>query len=818
MPQALPNAVPRRRHHPRRAPGALQPGALRLAARRLGAVLISAAMLGGGLVAARAGAQEPGVDAAAEAPAAVAPAQQPPADPVAAAADGESRAALAPVRVSRATGPIVVDGRLDETAWEAAAAVGVAFEWFPGDNTAAPVDTDVRVTFDDERLYVGFRARDPRPAAIRAHLADRDDAFQDDAVGFAIDPFNDRRTAYLFRVNPLGVQMDARLSDVDESEDWSWDAIWDADARLTAEGYVVEIAVPLSQLRFPRGAAGDGAAGNGGAGGQTWGFLAQRRYPRDVEHRLASVLRDRELDCLVCQFAPLGGFVVRRPGLDLALQPTVTAGRTDLAATPGGRLVAGDEDVEAGLTVRWNPAAAVTALGTANPDFSQVEADAVQLDVNTRFALFFPERRPFFLEGADAFSTFLPAVFTRTIADPTAGAKLTGKLGRHSFGLLAAEDSINNLLFPGFEGSRRTSLDEDVLAGVARVQRDVGATSSLGLLWAGRDGSGYGNHVAGLDGTLRPSDSKAIRFQLLGSRTDYPDALAAAFGQPAGGFGGHALAVQASHSDREWFWFGRYDEIDDDFRADSGFLPQVGYRFAQAGANRTFWGGEDRWYRRLEVYLGADTTHQLEGEVRDWGADLEATWWGPKQTVVSVNLAPNEESFAGDTYTNFRQGVEASFRPSGDLGLGFAVRWGGTIDFDNRREADFLRIAGEADFHLGRHVEGTIGHEWQDFEVAPGPLFRAHVTEARVVYHLNVRTYLRAIVQHTDLERNPAVYGFPVEEDEDDLFTQLLFSYRLDPQTALLAGYSDDRRALTGSSLEPAGRTFFLKMGYAFLF
>ena len=736
-------------------------------------------------------------------------AQQPPA---AAAPDLEPLAAVAPVRVARATGPIVVDGRLDETAWEAAAAVAVPFEWFPGDNTAAPVDTDVRVPFDDARLYVGFRARDPRPAAIRAHLADRDDAFEDDSVGFAIDPFNDRRTAYLFRVNPLGVQMDARLSDADDSEDWSWDAIWDAAGRLTPDGYVVEIAVPLSQLRFPKGGGAEGD------GGQTWGFLAQRRYPRDVEHLLRSVVRDRGLDGLVCQFAPLGGFVVRRPGRELALQPTVTAGRTDLAASPGGRLVAGDEDVEAGLTLRWNPTASLTALGTVNPDFSQVEADAVQLDVNTRFALFFPERRPFFLEGADAFSTFLPAVFTRTIADPTAGAKLTGKLGRHGFGVLAAEDSINNLLFPGFEGSRRTSLDQDVLAGVARVQRDVGATSSLGLLWTGRDASGYANHVAGIDGTLRPSDSKAIRFQLLGSRTEYPDALAAAFGQPADGFGGHALAVQASHSDREWFWFGRYDEIDDDFRADSGFLPQVGYRFGQAGVNRTFWGDEDRWYRRLEIYLGADATHELEGDVRDWGGDLEATWWGPKQTVVSVNLAPNEESFAGETYSSFRQGVEASFRPSGDLGLGFGVRWGGTIDFANRREADFLRIGAEADFHLGRHVEGTLGHEWQDFEVAPGPLFRAHVTEARVVYHLNVRTYLRAIVQHTDLERNPAVYLFPVEEDEDDLFAQLLFSYKLDPQTALLAGYSDDRLALTGSSLEPAGRTFFLKVGYAFLF
>lgn len=725
-------------------------------------------------------------------------------------------------RVVPATSPIVVDGRLDEPAWQAAAAVPVPWEWFPQDNAAAPVETVALVTFDAERLYVGFRVRDPRPAEIRAHYADRDDAFADDWVGFGIDPFNDRRTAYLFRVNPLGVQMDARLSDVEGSQDWSWDAIWDSAARLTPEGYVVEAAVPLSQLRFPRGGGAGGIEGDEGIpgdAGQTWGFIAERRYPRDVEHQLRSVANDRSLSCLVCQFGSLEGFTASRPGREVTLQPTVTAGRTDLRANgAGGGLVAGDEEVEAGLTLRWNPTASVTALGTVNPDFSQVEADAVQLDVNERFALFFPEKRPFFLEGAEAFSSFLPVVFTRTIADPTAGAKVTGKEGPHGFGLLAAEDSINNLVLPGFEGSRRVTLDHDVLASILRYRRDVGATSSLGLLWTGREGDGYGNHVAGFDGLLRRSSSNSVRFQLLGSRTDYPDAFAGRFGQPDGGFTGHAAVVQASHNERDWFWFGSLQEVDEDFRADSGRLSRVGYRAGQAGVNRTFWGGEERWYRRLEVFLAADTTRPQRGDVEEWGADLVATWWGPKQSRVELSLAPNEESFRGETFSNFRQGIEAEFRPVADVELEGAVRWGETIDFANNRQAEFVRVAGEVEFHLGRHLQGEIEHEWQDVEVAPGPLFRTHVTEARLVYHLNVRTFLRGIVQHVDLERNPAVYLFPVEEDEDDLFGQFLFSYKLNPQTALLAGYADQRTAVTDSPLEPAGRTFFLKLSYALLF
>ena len=715
--------------------------------------------------------------------------------------------------VTPATSEIRVDAVLDEPAWAAAASVPITHEWFPGDNTSPPVATECLVTFDEEHLYVAFRAADPEPERVRAHLAERDTPFEDDTVGFLIDTFNDRRRAFQFRINPLGVQMDALTSDVDGSEDWSWDVIWDSAGRITADGYVVEVAVPLTQLRFPRGGAGPASGGV-----QTWGFLAMRDYPRTVRHRLRSTANVRDLNCFVCQSHPLTGFREIAPGRNLELDPTLTFTRSDRREDfPDGPVVSGDEEAEAGLSASWGPPPSVTLNAALNPDFSQVEADAAQLDVNETFALFFPERRPFFLEGTDYFATPFPVVFTRTIADPSFGLKLTGKEGPHVFGALVAEDRINNLIFPGFDGSSQASLDREVRTGVLRYRRDVGETSTLGLLYTGRDGSGYTNQVLGLDGTLRPTEADVVRFQALGSRTEYPDSVAEAAGQPVGSFDGDAYGISYSHSTRDWYWGADFKELDRDLRADAGFLPQVGFRAGSVGVERTFWGEEDDWYRRFEVFLGADRTEDHTGDVEDWGGDLVLTYQGPWQSEVSVAFAPNDESFEGVSYDNLRQSVFLAVRPTGSFAGSLSVRWGETIDFANSRQADFVTVAPEIELQLGRRFRGEASYVWQEIDVVPGRLLTAGVAEARLFYHFNRQLFLRAIVQHREVDRNAGLYLSTVEPEIEELLTQLLFSYELNPRTVVLAGYSDGRLGLQDVDLTQTGRTFFLKLGYALL-
>ena len=398
--------------------------------------------------------------------------------------------------VTPAVSEVRIDGNLDEDAWKNAAKLDIEYEWTPGENVPPPVKSECLVTYDLSRIYIAFRCYDPEPGKIRAHLMDRDsiDTFiQDDHISFMLDTFNDERRAFQFRVNPLGVQADAAFSELDGIEDFSWDAIWESAGKITDFGYTVEVAIPFNQLRFPKGGLV-----------QTWGFEADRSYPRNVRHRISTHVRDRNLNCLLCQLNKVTGFEGISPGSNLQFTPTVTVNRTDERPDfPAGPMNNGPFKADPGLTARWGVTPNIILNATANPDFSQVEADAAQLDVNTRFALFYPEKRPFFLEGADFFATPYQAVFTRTVADPVWGGKITGKAGRSAFGFFTAQDRINNLIFPSNQGSDSASLESNVYSAAFRYRYDVGSGSTLGALYAGRVGEDYYNHTAGLDGFLR---------------------------------------------------------------------------------------------------------------------------------------------------------------------------------------------------------------------------------------------------------------------------------------------------------------------------
>ncbi len=398
---------------------------------------------------------------------------------------------------------IKVDGFLDEDAWSDATLMDIPFEYLPGDNIQSPVKTDFLITFNEQYLYMAFRCKDPDPSKIRAHLMDRDaiNTFvQDDHVTILIDFFNDERRAFQFRVNPLGVQADAIFSEMDGYEDFSWDAIWNSKGRIAEFGWVVEISIPFNQLRFPK--TDDP---------QTWGVSAERSYPRNVRHRMASHKRSRDVNSVLSQLNKLSGFQGMKTGLNIEIDPTLTVNRTDERSDfPDGELNNGKVKADPGISLRWGITPNMILNTTVNPDFSQVEADIRQLDVNTRYAIQYPEKRPFFLEGADFFRTPVEAVFTRTVADPSAGLKFTAKMNKNALGVFSTHDRVNNLLIPSNAGSAPASLDKSVFGGVMRYRRDVGKGSALGLLYTGRTGENYMNHIAGADGFFRLSQKNTL--------------------------------------------------------------------------------------------------------------------------------------------------------------------------------------------------------------------------------------------------------------------------------------------------------------------
>ncbi|HUF78067.1 MAG TPA: DUF5916 domain-containing protein [Thermoanaerobaculia bacterium] len=727
-------------------------------------------------------------------------------------AAGPAPACLAQPRdfeARRATSAIEVDGVLDEPAWQDALSFALPCEWNPGDNVAPPVETDFLVTYDDDNLYLAWRAFDPEPSAIRANLMDRDSIntfVQDDHVLLILDTFNDERRGFQLRVNPLGVQADALFSQSEGIEDFSYDMIWDSAGRITEEGYVVEVAVPFNQLRFPAT-----------AGEQTWGFDIGRSYPRSVRHRLASNSRERGNNCLLCQATKISGFEDLEPGRNLQVTPTITALRTDrLSSFPAGGLESGDEELEPGVTARWGVSPNVTLSGTLNPDFSQVEADVAQLAVNERFALFFPEKRPFFLEGGDLFTTPIRAVFTRTVADPRWGLKGAAKQGANAYGAFVTEDGVNTVLVPTNQGSRIAALDGGVTGSVVRFRRDFGAETTVGALYAGREGDAYHNRVFGLDAVHRFGPSDRLTVQILGSETRYPEALDAALRATLEEDRGYAFLAGWDHETRNWFWSASYQDLDPSFRADSGFVPRVDVREAQGVVQRHFWGEAEDFFNRFAIGLYTRRVEDHSGRLTDRNLDLYANFSGPLQSFAQVSLKNHQQFFGGVLYDDLWRGqLFAELQPSGALRVTLFTDLGETVDFQNNRPADGFQVGPSVELKLGRHVNLRASHNFRRLEVEGGELLEANLTELRAVYNLSTRTFVRAIFQYFDLQQDPALFTFPVEPRVEDLFTQLLFSYKVNPQTVLFLGYSDARLGLEDVSLTQTARTFFAKIGYA---
>ena len=713
--------------------------------------------------------------------------------------------------VTRATSEIKIDGLLDEAAWQDAVEIAVDLEWFPGNNAVPPVETKAYLTFDDRYIYVGFKCSDPDPGQIRAHLMKRDEIntfVQDDHVTVQLDTFNDERRAFQYRVNPLGVQADAIFSEVDGIEDFAWDMIWTSKGSIDSEGWMVEIAFPVNQLRFQRTLES-----------QTWGVEFGRSWPRSSRHRITNVGRDQDRACIICQFDKADGFENLSPGKNLEINPTLVGVRTEvLDEYPDGSLEPEEEDAEVGLTVRWGLTPNLTLTGTINPDFSQVEADAAQLGINERFALFFEEKRPFFLEGIDFFSTPINAVYTRTVVSPDWGGKITGKMGKNALGAFAAGDTVTPLLFPSNQGSDSTLLDEGNTSGVFRYRRDIGETSTLGVIYAGREGDDYHNRVGGLDGLVRLGAKDTITFQYLYSDTLYPDEVAEEFAQPSGSFSGDSIFFDYDHNSRKWFWSASYEDRAPGLRLDSGFMPRVDTKEAEFFVLRTFWDEKDRWWDAWRLGATGERIEDQEGELTDETFELFVDLRGPMQSFVRVGVDKQQTLFEGILYDDQIGGLfVGEFQPSGAFKIELFAISGDAVDFANNQPGEELLIVPGIEAKLGRHVNLDFEHTLQKLDVEGGKLFEANLSQLRLVYNFNVRTFVRGIFQWLDVERNPDLYSFPVQPEVQTLFTQLLFSYQVNARTVLFAGYSDDHVGLMDVDLTQTNRTFFLKIGYAWI-
>jgi hypothetical protein len=376
--------------------------------------------------------------------------------------------------IPRLEASVQVDGNLDEPVWALATRLTGFWQYQPVDGRPAEEETEVLVWYAPDAIHFGILAHDRNPAAIRATVADRDNIDSDDYVVIDLDTFHDRRRAFFFGVNPLGAQSDGVRSEgagqvsslIPGTTDKNPDFTWESKGRITGQGYQIEIRIPFKSLRYP------------GSGPQTWGFNVTRVVQRtgytdtwtDVRRANASVLG---------QEGAIGGLHDLRRGVAVEAQPFVAATANGSRDGASGSFTREDVDPDAGLNLRLG-FTSYALDATLNPDFSQVESDEGQVTVNERFALFFPEKRPFFLEGIELFGSPQTLVYTRRIVNPKAGAKFTGKLGQLGVAHLTAVDETG---------------DGDAWFNITRLRRDFGRSSIAGVTFTNRDLGGSHNRV-----------------------------------------------------------------------------------------------------------------------------------------------------------------------------------------------------------------------------------------------------------------------------------------------------------------------------------
>lgn len=708
-------------------------------------------------------------------------------------------------RVNKTTADIKIDGHITEKAWEDALVLPVNIEIMPAENVEAPVRTQCLILYSDSYLYVGFKAYDPHAHRIRAHLSDHDNVVSDDYVAIILDTFNDQNRAFIFFCNPLGIQMDELLSDGGSAEDISWDAIWYSAGHINDKGYEVEMAIPFRELQFQRSKES-----------QTWGFAPLRIWPRSQIHEIYNFFYNRDNSCFLCQFPKLEGIEGVSPGRDIELDPTFTAHQTDARENfPQSPMEKVDSKLDVGISGQWGFTPNLTLSATVNPDFSQVEADAVQLDINAQFTLEYPEKRPFFLEGIDIFSTHINGVHTRTLVDPSWGVKVSGKEGKNAIGLFVSRDEITYLLFPSTEGSVDTKLDQGSTATVLRYRRDIGKSSTLGFLITDREGKNYHNRLGGLDGLFRISESDTIRFQVLGSSTRYPDEIAGQYQQNTDNLIGYAAYFSYLRKARTYGWKLIYKDFSPDFRSDLGFIPQVNYRTGIIGGHYIYWGNQGAFLTRLEARGEVQQTQDHKGNLLERKAIMAVELDLPLQSRFIATASTRKKVFNSLTFNQDFLELFFKIQPSGGIHLNCLVNIGDEVDYKHARPGKFFLIEPKTTLRFGKHLLMSLSYSYSHLNLEQGRLYSVHVLQNRLVYHFSKRAFLRGIIQYIDIARNPALYINGVDPVSRDLFTQFLFSYKINPRTVLFLGYSDTYQGLVDVDLTQTNRTFFFKIGYA---
>ena len=681
----------------------------------------------------------------------------------------------------RAEGPIRIDGALDEADWARAPNAHGFIQSDPREGEPATEDTDVRVLYDATNLYFGVFAHDREPLNIlTSELAKDFNRESGDDFEIILDTFHDERNGYMFATNAHGAKWDAQTINEGLETNENWDALWDVETRITDAGWYAEIAIPFRTLRFSS------------ADEQTWGVNFLRRIRRRNEDSFwAPVPRIYELQ-RVSLAGTLTGLRGVRPGNDIRIKPYVLGSAGESASVNVGA------DADAGLDVKYGVTSGLTWDFTVNTDFSQVEADEQQVNL-TRFSLFFPEKRDFFLENSGIFQfgqgrgvvfgggggltsgrqTDAILFFSRRIglsdngtSIPIAGGtRLTGRVGPYAVGLLNIEQRSE-------DASPATNFT------AVRLRRNVLANSDIGIMALNKEANGPAfNRVLGADGNFRFFDSLDVNLSL--ARTFSPAAAVATAGSESMG------NASAHYRDRRWELQGTYVRIGERFNDEVGFVPRTGVaKFDSTYGARFRPTRFSKWLRELFPHLGVTNVSWLSGELQSRliGAHMSINLQDGSGGEIGVD--PTTENLIAPFTINRRRGIvipvgryefndwHATWRTNGSS----AFSMNGRVDVGDFYDGHKQSYGGGAAVRLGGRLNASINESRNQIQLLAGR-YTTDLITARVEYGFSTIAFANALLQYnTDArEWNSNLRFNLIHHHLSDFF--LVFNERRDSTT-----------------------------------
>jgi hypothetical protein len=692
-------------------------------------------------------------------------------------AEGET-----PLVVPKAERPPVLDGSLDEPVWAQALKVDGFKTFKPDFGKEASQKTEAFVTHDAENFYFAFRCYDSEPAKVKAAVSKRDNIFQDDIVFVNIDTFNDNQSAFVFMLNPLGIQGDGMLT-VAGNIETSFDAVWYSKGRIDERGWSVEARIPLQSIRFPNKDV------------LTWRILFIRFFTRTSEQVSLPPI-DPAKGSLLSQAMPLqlSGLKYKRV---VELLPALTYGRTSEASE--GKLVR-NKALDIGdfsLTGKLGITSDLTLDGTYNPDFSQVEADAGQVDFNIRYALYYEEKRPFFLEGSELWqfggameeAPLMAMVYTRTISDPVFGFKLTGKITpRDTMAAIYAQDNL-----PG------DPFDDHPKFTIARYKHSLKDDAYIGAFYTGREyGSGF-NRAGGLDGRFRLGQTSIASFHLFGSFTKAPGAEATNKD--------HALSVAYEFSNRKWVLNLGYQDISPNFQVDSGFLFRTGLRrLAAFGMYQIY--PKSKFFQKIEPFYWSYHLYDTIYDMWETVNLLTVRFRLPRNTMVRFDGLLANEVFAGRRFDQSGYGFQAESQLAKQLYVYSMARWTGNIFYDPSApyQGYGSRVTAGVRYQPGDRFDFSLSLNYVDFfrKSDKAKIYDYMILRSRNTFQINKYLFLRGIVEYNDFYERVTLDG--------------LLSFTYIPGTVVHLGYGSALEKLEwiGTDYAPSDRFHEMKRGFFF--